>query len=262
LWAVRPNPSLVLPGFSQPAELTLALFAPVAQELRFELGGEEIAARQLQPGLNTISLQLPPGDDGFPRHLEIVSDQSVDPSTIHLASRAIGSTGSESPANLVLRSAGKDTGDFGHIFVNGVDVSPNQRGYNLAAIDPSTGALIDAAIFDTHAPYLEGESAHLAAWVAAQPEGTIIAGVVRDAAALNLSDEAWQALQSLGVHNDIRGQFRRAHAFVGVKDAPPGSAAGFVSDQWPVTLVIGDGLTEDSPAFALIEMAWSLGQNP
>ena len=86
--------------------------------------------------------------------------------------------------------------------------------------------------------------------------GELVAGAVRDAAALNLEETAWRALQALGVHNDIRGQMRRAHGFIGVKDAPRGSAVDFVSDQWPVTVVVGDGLTEPEPAFALIELGF------
>ena len=39
-------------------------------------------------------------------------------------------------------------------------------------------------------------------------------------------------------------------------------AADFVSDQWPVTVVVGDGLTEANPTFALLELGWSLQDEP
>lgn len=258
VWATRDQPKFVLPAFTRPAELALTLFSPGEQTLAFVLDGEEIGNQALVEGLNTITLPLAATADGFPHHLDIRSDRSFDPASIRLAPRAIGATGVESPVNIVVRSAGKDTGDFGHIYVDGVEVSPNRRGYNLAAIDPATGEVISVAHFDTHAPYLEGESARMAAWIEALPAGSIVAGAVRDAAALNLGEDAWQALQTLGVHNDIHGSLRRAHAFVGVKGDAPGSAAGSVSDQWPVTVVIGDGLTEDTPTFALSKLEWTL----
>ncbi len=167
----------------------------------------------------------------------------------------------DSPVDIVVRSAGKDVGDFGHIYVNGIDLSPNQRGYNLVALEPDSGDLLEAASFDTHDPFTAPESsAALAAWIDALPTGTLVAGAVRDAAALSLGEDAWQALQTLGVHNDIRGNLRRAHGFVGVVGAPPGSAADTVSDLWPVTLTVGDGITEPNPSFALVELSWIVGK--
>ena len=162
-----------------------------------------------------------------------------------------------SPLHIVARSAGKDVGDFGHIYVNGEDVSPNQRGYNLVAIEPAAGRVLDAANFDTHDPHQAPEaSAAMAAWINALPEGVIVAGAVRDAASLSLGEDAVAALRSLGVADDIRGELRRDHAFVGVRGAAPGSAPSAVSDLWPSTVVIGQGLTTPTPAFALLHLSW------
>ena len=47
----------------------------------------------------------------------------------------------------VVRSAGEETGDFAHIFVNGVDVAHNERGYNLVAIDAG-GTVLGREGFD------------------------------------------------------------------------------------------------------------------
>ena len=38
--------------------------------------------------------------------------------------------------NLVVQSAGQEVGDFGHIYVDGQDVSPNERGYNVVVLNP------------------------------------------------------------------------------------------------------------------------------
>jgi hypothetical protein len=42
------------------------------------------------------------------------------------------------PAGLLVRSAGQETGDFGHIYVNGEDLSPNAR-LQPVALTPTTG---------------------------------------------------------------------------------------------------------------------------
>ncbi|RME80493.1 MAG: hypothetical protein D6775_16015 [Caldilineae bacterium] len=262
LWATRARPSLVVPGSSKPARLQLNLFVPTRQTLVFYLDDAFLERVSLQPGRNEVALALPPAGDGFPRLLEIRAERTFAPPDIHLASRRIGTTPVESPVHIVVRSAGKVTGDFGHIYVDGREVSPNRRGYNLAAIDPASGELLAAASFDTHAPYLQGESARLATWIEDLPPGTIVAGAVRDAAALSLGDDAVRALQQVGVQNDIRGSLRRAHAFVGVKGMAPGTAAEAVSDLWPVSVVVGDGLTEVHPTFALLALGWVLEDGP
>jgi hypothetical protein len=127
------------------------------------------------------------------------------------------------PTGLLVRSAGQETGDFAHIYVNGVDRSPNARGYNLVALDRNTGAFLDAASFDTHSD--PSASARLAEWVRQWPAGTMLVGSVRDEASANLGQDAIDALRSLGVQSDLRGHFRWGHAFVGETGAQPGSAA-------------------------------------
>ncbi len=256
-WATRSQPKLLLPGLSRPAEIHLALVSPGPQRLMFWLDDEFLAEQDLQPGLNSLVLTAPAAPDGMPRRLDIQADRTFTPAELPPAPRSIGGTGVVSPVDIVVRSAGKDTGDFGHIYVAGVDHSPNQRGYNLVAIEPATGQVLDAAVFDTHDPFLAPQpSADLAAWVAALPAGAIVAGAVRDAAALSLGEDAARALGSLGVQTDIRGSLRRAHAFVGEKGAAAASAVDVHADAWPATVVVGNGLTEANPTFALVEMGW------
>jgi len=263
-WATRDQPSLLLPGLTQPAEFRLTLLSPGPQTLAFWLDGNFLAEHELQPGLNSLALALPASADGLPRRLDLRADRTFTPADLAFSPHDIGATGVVSPVSIVVRSAGKDTGDFGHIYVDGVEHSPNQRGYNLVAIEPATGRVLDAAVFDTHDPYLAPQpSADLAAWVAALPAGVIVAGAVRDAAAFNLGEEAVAALRSLGVQTDIRGDLRRAHAFVGVKGPAsgpaPGAAAEATAAVWPATVVVGDGLTEPNPAFALVGVGWVVG---
>ena len=258
LWAVLPHSGLLLPGGERPATLTLTLRAPEPQSLRFELDGRAIARRDLTAGVNDISLDIPPASDDFPRHLRISARRTFDPASLTSGSRPIGETGVSSPVHIVARSAGKDVGDFGHIYIDGMEQSPNQRGYNLVAIEPAAGQVLDAVNFDTHDPrQAPGASAAMAAWIDALPAGTIVAGAVRDAASLSLGDDAIAALRSLGVADDIRGQLRRDHAFVGVKGAAAGAAPSDVSDLWPVTVVVGAGVTAPTPAFSLQRLTWT-----
>lgn len=83
----------------------------------------------------------------------------------------------------------------------------------------------------------------LDSWLARLPEGTIVLAAAKDEASLRLSDRAARAWQLVGGQFNLQGCFRCAHALVGVRGAPPGTAleAG------------GAGLrTLDLPAGALI----------
>jgi hypothetical protein len=74
--------------------------------------------------------------------------------------------------------------------------------------------------------------------VAALPPDTIVAGAVGDDGSRLLTEDAVRALGNLGVSGDVRGRFRAAHAFVGVKGAPVGSAFEALGPD-PVELILG-----------------------
>jgi hypothetical protein len=156
------------------------------------------------------------------------------------------------PAALLVRSAGQETGDFGHIYVNGEDVSPNQRGYNLVALDAASGAMIGRAAFDTHADPEAG--AALANWVNALPTGTVVAGAARDEASANLTDEAVAALSTLGLRDDLRGHFRWGHAFIGSKGPSWVTPQEAMDGIRPVQIGYGLPLSEPQVAAQLFEV--------
>ena len=56
------------------------------------------------------------------------------------------------------------------------------------------------------------------------PPGTLVAGAVGDEGSGRLTAEAVEALRTLGAAGDLRGHFREAHVFIGVKGASVGSA--------------------------------------
>jgi hypothetical protein len=147
----------------------------------------------------------------------------------------IGTTGVRSPVDLVVVSGGQPHGDVASVRVNAVEWARNRRGYNLVAVDPG-GALVGVEAFDT---FLDaGAAGRLAAWVEGLPDGTVVAGAVRDEASGRLDEAAVRALRTVGVRADLRGRFRDSHAFVGVKGAPPGAAIEAAGPR-PVSLAVG-----------------------
>jgi hypothetical protein len=143
--------------------------------------------------------------------------------------------------DISVTSAGEDVGGFGHIYVNGHDVSPNQRGYNVAIIDP--GARISTASFDTHLD--PAASTALAEFLrSASPDATI-AVAAADEASGTLTEEAVQTLQQVtGSTSDLRGCFRCSHAIIRHK----GRTIETLDPLRPVAIATSLGLTEPSIA--------------
>jgi hypothetical protein len=161
---------------------------------------------------------------------------------------AIGAAGLEAPVNILVKSAGEEIGDFGHIYVDGQNVSPDQRGYNLVVLDPTSGAVESRGHFDTFAS--QNESKRLAEFVASIPDGRIVAAAVEDEASLHLTESAVEALQSIGAQEDLLGKFRWAHAIIGVKGARPGEALEAAALLRPASVRAGQGFTEPTAAAA------------
>jgi Interleukin-like EMT inducer len=178
---------------------------------RLQLDGEARAARRVL---------TPPFAVAAPNVIDLQYRYARPPATRDGRYR-IGTTGAASPGDLRVLSVGQSQGSASSVELNGVELSPDRRGYNLVALDPG-GRVREAAAFDT---FFEADAAErLAAWVARLPAGTIVAGAVRDEASGQLTEGAVRALGMLGVRGDLRGRFREAHAFVGVKGAAPGTA--------------------------------------
>jgi hypothetical protein len=134
----------------------------------------------------------------------------------------IGGTGVHSPVDLAVTSAGKAQGWVASITVNGTELSPNLRGYNVIVVDPRSGRVTDRDVFDT---FLQRtESARLAELIRRIPAGAIVAAAIRDDGVGQLTDEAVQALRSLGGKVDPRGTLFVSHLLIGVKGAVPGTA--------------------------------------
>jgi hypothetical protein len=237
VYAQRRETRLLLPMGASPYRLEIEgqALAP-GQRIELLLNGQPVGATALPQDRTILSFDLP-ADPNRPPLSQL---------RLRFAGLAPAATGS---ASVLVRSAGQETGDFGHIYLQGVEVAPNRRGYNLAAFRAEEGARLATAVFDTHVD--PAASMRLAAWVAALPAGTAVAGAVRDEASLNLTGEAVAALRSLGVAGDLRGKFRWGHAFIGAVGLAPGRAQEAMDARQPVEVALGRPISSPAAAAAL-----------
>ena len=141
----------------------------------------------------------------------------VRPRDVLSANFAIGSTGIQSPVDIVVNG-----GAQGSIKVNGREASLLGRGYNVVVIDPKSGGVIDARVFDTADDKVASRA--MTDFIAQIPPGMIVAVASQEAVAANLGDRTVAGLTSIGAQVDVRQTPSRSHAIIGVKDAPAGRA--------------------------------------
>lgn len=132
----------------------------------------------------------------------------------------IGATQITSPVDLAVASAGFGSGDFCNIWLGNTELSPNQRGLNVALIHPQSGKLIGLDSFILHLYPIEYE--RLAAFVSRQPKGTIVAVCSRGRIARYWKDPNLFALW--GGKIDLNANRKSAYAAIGVVGAPAGTA--------------------------------------
>jgi len=146
--------------------------------------------------------------------------------------------------DVTVLSAGKAVGDFGHIFINGYDVSPNQRGYNVALIRPD--APPETGYFDTHLD--PAASAALSRFLKTASPNSTIALAAADEASNNLGEEAVRAIQQItGANGDLRGCFRCSHALIHAAQ----TTVEAVEPLGPAGVTTNLGLTEPNVAALL-----------
>ncbi|NJN98223.1 MAG: hypothetical protein HC875_31110, partial [Anaerolineales bacterium] len=234
--AQRQAVRLLLPLTGDAQRITLRLRLPegigtLVQSLSLELNGWQSPTQAVSADWQELIFELPAG----------VARPGLNDVWLHFA----GTTPIQTPQITVL-SAGEEVGDFGHIFVNGRDVSPNQRGYNVAIIQPD--GTLHTANFDTHLD--PAASAALTRLLASSPPEAFLALAAADEASAHLSEEAVHALQTLGAAADLRGCFRCSHAFI---RTPSGQTFEAFDALHPVGVTTGLGLTEPQVA---AEVEW------
>ncbi len=250
VWAQRQDARLFAALPREDQKMTLRLMAPGPdQSLEIILNGRFLTRLDLCPGWHEYQVLLPAAylrdalnefRLGFRRLFPVTQIRDGD--------YLVGETGVSAPVNILVKSAGEEIGDFGHIYVDGRNLSPDERGYNIVVLDPLSGAVEGRGHFDTFAA--EEESARLADFIAAIPDGKIVAVAVEDEASLHLTMEAVQALGTMGATGDLRDMFRWEHAVIGVKGAAPGQALEETGFLRPVSVRAGQGFTEPIVAAA------------
>jgi len=245
LWAQQHHVRLLVPLQARIQVMSLRLYTPaVNQRLSVRVNSQWVASLPITLGWGEYALELPAEALRAGLNDLWLSFDQLQP-VIWLPHPADSSW----PVALVVCSAGEEVGDFGHIYLNGEDVSPNQRGYNVAAIGPQ--GELQVASFDTHLQ--KDASTALAAFIKAVPVGHVVAVAAADEASMNLSEQGAVALRAVGIAGDLRGKFRWSHAAIGVKGNPPGSALEALDELQPVCLAAGPAVTRPQVAAAL---AW------
>ena len=115
-----------------------------------------------------------------------------------------------SAPGLLVESAGLEAGNYAHIWLNGVDLAPNQRGYNLAILDSHTWQPRAVAAFDTHAD--PAAAAALVEFLRQMDDDSVLAAAVKDTASDHQRPSA-QALAAWGL-SDLQGRFRWSQAAI------------------------------------------------
>ncbi|HID63673.1 MAG TPA: hypothetical protein EYP49_13190, partial [Anaerolineae bacterium] len=253
-WVQRREARLLVRLNGEPQVMSLRAFCPArGQALTVIFNGKRLDPIELDQGWGEYELEVPGGyvKAGL-NELRFRFARLFPVEGYRLASYFVGETATISPVGITVESAGQEVGDLGHIYVDGRNVSPEGRGYNLAVIDPQTGAVASTASFDTHLD--EGASRALAEFVASIPEGRIVAVAVRDEASRLLGEEAVRALRTIGAEGELRGKFRWGQAIIGVKGAQPGQAVEKLAALRPAIVYVGEGTTEPhlAAAFSLV----------
>lgn len=249
-WAMDRNARVWLPLEEMDYNLTFRLRAARPNEtLRLRVNDVQVAEWQVGNTWGEYGAQIPKNvlHDGLDELVFVTETTALQDAAPD--DRTIGNAGVVAPVDISATGAGFDAGKYGEIFVAGRNVIPNTRGYHLAAINAQTGTVDAVGAFDTFAD--DNASRRLAEFVGALPAGEIVAGVAIDDASQKLTDDAFAALQMLGVASDVRGQFRAGHAFIGITGIAPGQAVEDVSVSVPANVAIGKNVSQPHVSLAL-----------
>jgi hypothetical protein len=260
VWAQRREARFLVSLSREHQQMTMRISAPgPGQGLEVVLNGQPVTSLALSEGWHEYEVLLPKRllRDGL-NELRFRFDRLFPVEGIRDGDYSLGQTNMSSPVNILVKSAGEEVGDFGHISVNGRNVSPDERGYNVVVLDPASGAVQARGHFDTFAS--EEESSRLAEFITGIPDGRIVAVAVEDEASLHLTEEAVLAFRTIGAREDLRDMFRWEHAIIGVKGAEPGQALEATGLLRPVSVRTGQGFTEPEAAAAFDYVAFRTQQ--
>jgi hypothetical protein len=260
VWAQRDGAKLMVTLNGEAQTMSARIWAPgPRQVLTVDFNGADLPDVELAEGWGEYKLSVPATrvNPGLNR-LKLRFSRLIPVGQILPQGLPVGTSNISLPVNVLAKSAGKEVGDFGHIFVNGVDVSPGVVGYNAVALEPQTGKILGRRGFNTFAS--ESASAELRKWIDDLPADTVVALAVRDEASRRLTPDAFAALQTLGIQGDLRNCFRWGQAAIGVKGFAPGQALEVEQALRPAAVKLGLGVTEPQVAAAFDWIKFSAAQ--
>jgi len=113
-----------------------------------------------------------------------------------------------------VRSAGADNGDTAEFWVDGkqIDYSAG-RGVNIVAVDFATKAVISGKAYD---PTKEASNEEIISDIAALPASCMVLMAVKGTGAEELSEDAWNALESCGAVKK-EGHWHKGYALIGTR---------------------------------------------
>lgn len=248
--AQRETVRLLVPLTGDRQQITLRLRLPdfyqaSGQSISLELNGWQSAWQQIEQDWHEYKFDVPAGvaqaglNNLYLHFKQITELPSFQPG--------------QPPLDVTVLSAGNEVGNFGYIFINGHQISPNQRGYNVAIIKPTVegSSQLRVGNFDTH--FQADASVAMAEFIATAPPHSLFAVAAADEVSRNLDEQAVLALGNIGAAGDLRGCFRCSHAFIGHN--PPAGVAltrEALNPLGTAGVTTGFGLTEPQIA-ALVE---------
>ncbi|MEA3335422.1 MAG: interleukin-like EMT inducer domain-containing protein [Chloroflexota bacterium] len=212
LWAHRSATRLLLPPLSEKDHqlVVRARSAGSGQTLSLSVNGFDTDTRDLHSNWQELRFSIPAGVLGQKTNEVVLNFGKTFPIAETDAFETLA-VDDGPPAALLVESAGLEAGNYAHIWLNGKDISPNQRGYNLAMVDGKTGQFKSAASFDTHGD--PQASDRLVDFLDQFDDGSILLVAVKDTAADQLSERAVEALTELGL-SDLGGKLRWSQAAI------------------------------------------------
>jgi hypothetical protein len=250
VWAQRDGSSFLIPLDGGAKNMSFRVWSPgPRQTIRVDLNGHILPGLDLAEGWGEYELVLP--EDGVRpglNRLDLRFSRLFPVGGVLSEGPPLGQSNISVPVNILAKSAGQEVGDFGHIYLNGENVSLEGVGFNVVALDSTTGVILDRQQFNTFAS--EWASQQLADWIDALADGVLVVISVRDEASMHLTNEAVEALHSLGLEQDLQGRFRWSYAAIAAKGLMPGQALEDIQALRPATVKLGLGVTEPQVAAA------------
>jgi len=193
----------------------------------------------LKPGANTVVTTMPEISSAVhPVALELTQSYEITDSTEGDPRYLLGTTGRYSRADILVESASRSHGSLATIWVNGVNHSPRQPGYNVVTLDAQSGRLLGRAAFNVarNANQLKA----MQKYIEKTPDGSIVIVALKGDASVR-SDATMQATRLLmgsQAATTADTADTASHLMIGIRGAEPGTAVD-LADTRLVTKTIG-----------------------